>query len=255
MDQTAGRTTGVKKFPSPSKSVETGDRLWVLASGDGSRSTADAGHKWLSWLCGPRSTHLKTALTCAIATRQQSRPCLYTYIQRTTMRTSPRLGAFLMTVTIASMPLHADDVEPGIDPWITGCGDASDLLTLPAGFFGAHSDPLAQTVTLRGTPLPSLDGPSLGRIDTVVRRLESADLDECGDSDKIDIQIVALRLESPTPLVVTYNGGHSPEKWDLEVCLSEEHSQSTSSEVSEGSPKNWSASTRRPSRRGRTNVS
>jgi hypothetical protein len=144
------------------------------------------------------------------------------------MRTSPRLGAFLMMVTIANLPLHADDVEPGIDPWITDCGDASDLLGLPAGFFGAHSDPLAQTVTLRGTPLPSLDGPPLGRIDTVVQRLDKADL-ECGASDVIRIQIVALRLEATTPLVVTYNGGHSPEQWDLEVCLSEEHSQSTTS--------------------------
>jgi hypothetical protein len=61
-----------------------------------------------------------------------------------------------------------------------------------------------------------------------VQRLDKADL-ECGASDVIRIQIVALRLESPTPLVVTYNGGQSPEKWDLEVCLSKEHSQSTTS--------------------------
>jgi hypothetical protein len=60
----------------------------------------------------------------------------------------------------------------------------------------------------------------LNAIDTIVERLGIAVLPSVGSSDVIDIEIVALSLKSIDPITVTYNGGQSPELWDVDVCLS-----------------------------------
>jgi len=97
-----------------------------------------------------------------------------------------------------------------------------DPFGIPADFFGPGSDPYDPPIDFVGDPL----GP--GTIDTIIRRLEDAALPNCGDSDTIAIEIVALSLTSTVPITVTFNGGQDPEEWDVQVDLSTEP-QSTGS--------------------------
>jgi hypothetical protein len=92
---------------------------------------------------------------------------------------------------------------------------------IPAGFFGSGSDAFDGTVVLRGEPLATSPPGALGTTDTIVRRPDPATLPVCPSEVTVPIEIVALRLESVSPITVTYNGGMNPESWDLEVCLSD----------------------------------
>ncbi len=116
------------------------------------------------------------------------------------------------------------DVLPGIDLWATpGTGiSATDFSDdpIPADFFDPGSDPFTGIVTLGGSPLPNLGGPSLGPSDTVVNRPVIAELPAMGSQDTVPIEIVALSLVSIQPITVTYNGGFNPESWNVAVCLS-----------------------------------
>lgn len=116
------------------------------------------------------------------------------------------------------------NVLAGVDLWSTpGNGSTFDDLSanpIPAGFFGPGSDPFTGTIVLRGSPLPTLGGPSLGPTDTVVRRLADAVLPAPGSQATVPIEIVALNLVSAQPITVTYNGGQNPESWNVKVCLS-----------------------------------
>jgi hypothetical protein len=69
-----------------------------------------------------------------------------------------------------------------------------------------------------------MGGPSLFPADTVVERLEPMNV-PVGSSDTISIEIRALSLVSINPIVVTYNGGMTPELWDVEGSLSSSVSQ------------------------------
>ena len=118
---------------------------------------------------------------------------------------------------------------PYTDPWVS---DASaglchnfgvtcpDTDPIPAGFFDPGSDPFTSTVCLRGVPLGN---PQYGDADTLISR--SADpFDRCdlpsGTPSTVNIEIVALSLESVNPITVTHNGGQNPEAWEVTVDLS-----------------------------------
>jgi hypothetical protein len=116
---------------------------------------------------------------------------------------------------------------PYTDPWVSDesaglCHNfgSPDTDPIPAGFFDPGSDPFTSAVCLRGVPLGV---PQYGDADTLISR--SADpFDRCdlpsGTSSTVDIEIVALSLESVDPITVTYNGGSNPETWNVTVDLS-----------------------------------
>ncbi len=90
---------------------------------------------------------------------------------------------------------------------------------IPADFFGPGSDPFQDTVSLQGVPIVTFGGfGDLGPTDTIVERLQDA-----GPifPDTIDIEIVALSLESTAPITITENGGQDPELWDVQVEVPE----------------------------------
>src|SRR5215470_9396355 len=103
----------------------------------------------------------------------------------------------------AAVPLHADDVDQGIDLWKTLPGTAATKarLEIPIDFFNWGSDPVAATLELKGQSLKTKPGtPSLGNADTVLERLATAHPQTCGASDTVGLQIVALHLVAEAPL-------------------------------------------------------
>jgi hypothetical protein len=94
---------------------------------------------------------------------------------------------------------------------------------IPADFFGPGSDPFTGDVTLRGEPLGPTTWGLFDDSDTLILRSNSP-FDRCtgipGPASWIDAEIVALNLRAIDPIIVTYNGGLSPEAWDMEMRLS-----------------------------------
>jgi hypothetical protein len=122
-------------------------------------------------------------------------------------------------------------VLPGVDLWTTPDSTSYDsnftFNPIPADFFGPGSDPFDGAVALKGKPLVTSPGGSLGATDAIVERLDTAYLPAVGVFAQVDIKIVALSLVSSSPITVTYDGGQNPEDWDVEVCLSSTHAQDT----------------------------
>ena len=112
-------------------------------------------------------------------------------------------------------------IFPGSDPWATHPGTTFQDFTdnpIPPGFFGPGSDPFLGRANFQGVPL----GPDLlGNTDTIVNRLDKANFGGPTGTDTVPIEIVALSLVSSDPITVTYNGGQSPELWDVQVGLSD----------------------------------
>jgi len=121
-----------------------------------------------------------------------------------------------------------------IDPWQTAPGDQTDyneFATSPllADFFDPGSDPFDGNICLEGGAplqfnLPTFLGPTPP--DTIIERLGPCFLGDVGDSCTVDVQVVALSLQSCSPITVTSNGGQNPELWDVRACLSSIQPQS-----------------------------
>jgi hypothetical protein len=113
----------------------------------------------------------------------------------------------------------------GIDLFTTpGCGTSYQDLSqtpLPPGFFDPGSDPFDGTICFGGQPLGTNPPWMFYPADTVVRRLQDAQLPAVPAQDTVPIEIVALSLVSCNPITITYNGGQSPEPWNVAVCLSD----------------------------------
>ena len=113
-------------------------------------------------------------------------------------------------------------VAPGIDLFTTPSGGATSqdfsADPIPAGFFGPGSDPFAGNIVLRGVPIAPAS--PLGPTDVIVQRKAAAILPNPGDATTVPIEIVALSLVSSNPITVSYNGGLTPEPWNVSVCLS-----------------------------------
>lgn len=140
-----------------------------------------------------------------------------------TLRRGSRLetaGALALAVIWAlapAVPAHADTIPAGFDLFETDPQSTHMDLALPAGFFGAGSDPYTGFVKFSGVPLGSFDGKNVGDADTIVQRKASVNP---APSDTVPIEIVALSLISVEPVTVTYNGGATSEVWDVKVDLS-----------------------------------
>jgi thrombospondin type 3 repeat protein len=122
--------------------------------------------------------------------------------------------------TVVGIPGCA--IYPGLDLFTTpGNGSTYNDFSatpVPANFFGPGSDPFTGNVILQGLPLAPLS--PLGPTDTAVKRRASVSLPNPDDNGIVPIEIVALSLVSVNPITVTYNGGSTPEQWQLGVCLS-----------------------------------
>ena len=109
-------------------------------------------------------------------------------------------------------------IPPGIDQWhqTNHCesritfGDTGDVPTIAADFFGPGSDPFDGCVYLQGVPFP--DDP-LECTDTIIERLEEADLTDPPCTDVIDTEIVAMTLTSTAPIRVTGSGDFPAESF------------------------------------------
>ncbi len=88
---------------------------------------------------------------------------------------------------------------------------------LPAGFFGPGSDPFTGTVSLKGQPLTTTPPGVLNETDAVIRRLTPAYLDSVNTVATVQIELVALSLQSVQPITVTAFGGTNPQTWDVSV--------------------------------------
>ena len=144
---------------------------------------------------------------------------------------------FILTCPESKAPTVGCEPGPTLDPWITAAGFESTFhdfggagQALPADFFRPGSDPFTDRVDLRSRPLGPVDLRAFGGgvvefgdADTIL--LRSADpFGPCvmpsEEERSVDIDIIALSLESAQPLLVTFNGGKDPEEWDLTVSLS-----------------------------------
>jgi len=118
---------------------------------------------------------------------------------------------------------------PSDDLWTTPPGSQTSYsfldTPLPAGFFGAGSEPFSGTVALQGA---AIDPQRLGPADTIVRRMQDLCPDEVGESVTVAIEIVALSLVSVEPITVTFDDGRNPERWEVQVCLSSQPQQTGS---------------------------
>ncbi|MEM7480813.1 MAG: hypothetical protein AAF481_06540 [Acidobacteriota bacterium] len=117
-------------------------------------------------------------------------------------------------------PVRYQPVNKIFDYWETSGGTHVDV-DLPAGFFGPGSDAGSYTIDLVGQPF----GPGAGQglpanADTSVRRLKDPKPSGIGQSATTSIKMRGLSLASTSPITVTYNGGGSPEFWDVHVGLS-----------------------------------
>lgn len=144
----------------------------------------------------------------------------------------------LAVLTLLATPIgsaQAEDVLPGHDLFMTDSSHTQfdfGVHPIAADFFGPGSDPFDGGVPASSLPLPQnpfcpatvCANDDLSAIDTIVERLGPATLPAVGDSATIDIEIVALSLQSIDPITVTY-GGLNPELWDVHVCLSIEPQQ------------------------------
>ena len=86
---------------------------------------------------------------------------------------------------------------------------------IPAGFFGAGSQPFTGSVTLEGVAL----NPAVSQTDTIIERSQTVS----APGGSTPLTMTALSLKSTSPITVTFvNGTQSwTETWDVQVGLSQ----------------------------------
>ena len=90
--------------------------------------------------------------------------------------------------------------------------------TIPAGFFGAGSEPFQGSVQFGGVPLGTAQGQDVGDADTVVQRKATAQFDSNGNSQPVPIELLQLSLISVAPIQVKVGGG--TQLWDVRAAAS-----------------------------------
>ena len=120
----------------------------------------------------------------------------------------PALGVVLLAVlaAFAASPAVAavagNVLTRGADLWETSTGYSYSSFKsepIPADFFCPGSQPFTGVVQLHGQPLATAPAGALGNIDTIVRRLDDAALNEKGEAST-RIQMMALSLRSVKPI-------------------------------------------------------
>lgn len=112
-------------------------------------------------------------------------------------------------------------IRTGDDSWVTPAGGtfvSFGANPIPAGFFGAGSNPFAGTVGFIGQNIPTAPVGALNPADTLVTRLNNLSFPALGTLTT-RIQIKALSLRSSAPINVTYGGG-AVEQWRVVLTLS-----------------------------------
>ena len=106
------------------------------------------------------------------------------------------LGIVLCALVLAALPAAAQTLTAGIDVWTTpGDGSAYVDFTdnpLPAGFFCVSSQPFAQRITLKGSPIVTSPAGVLGSTDTVVERASDVDLGNGQGSTQIRVRAISF---------------------------------------------------------------
>jgi hypothetical protein len=112
-------------------------------------------------------------------------------------------GAAAVLVFLVAAPVFAGEVlTRGADLWQTATGFSYSSFKsepIPAGFFCAGSPAFTGIVQLNGKPLATEPAGALGQIDTIVRRLDDAVLNERGEAST-RIQLLALSLAGVKPI-------------------------------------------------------
>lgn len=155
----------------------------------------------------------------------------------------PLSAMLVIALVLLSLEARASDLIPeGTDCWATQSPGTEATFTLPANFFGDGSKAMPRvTINFKGLPLtPEVVKTKCGcqvntkieyidphgnvsgertrhtvrsrttettDVDTCVRRTKNAKFRGRGVSEKIDIQLVKLSLQSDKPLVATYKDG------------------------------------------------
>jgi hypothetical protein len=113
------------------------------------------------------------------------------------------LVSSLALLALAAVPAGAAEaVHSGADLWQTTTGFTFTSFVdnpIPAGFFCADSKPFTGMINMQGVPLVTAPASALGKIDTIVRRLDDAAFDAKGET-ATRIQLMALSLASVKPI-------------------------------------------------------
>ena len=132
-------------------------------------------------------------------------------MERRTLCAVLALTAFAL---LAALPAVAADrvIARGIDPWVTVAGGRTyadfAIQSIPAGFFCPLSEAFTGRLNLRGVPVVTGVSGELGRVDTIIERLDDAVFNRRGIANT-RIQVKALRLESEAPLVTACGAFHA----------------------------------------------
>jgi hypothetical protein len=113
--------------------------------------------------------------------------------------------AMVLALLAGSAAFAAEPIHQGVDMWITVAGFARTNFAkepIPAGFFCKESQPFTGAVAFKGVPVATEPAKALGRIDTIVRRLDDAVFDDQGNAST-RIQLLALSLESTEPIATS----------------------------------------------------
>lgn len=114
-------------------------------------------------------------------------------------------------VLAAALPLAAaDGIHHGVDLWQTSTGFSFTTFAknpIPADFFCVGSKPFGGVISMRGEPLATRPAGALGKIDTIIRRLDEAQFDANGDATT-RIQLMALSLASVKPVEIPGCGSY-----------------------------------------------
>jgi hypothetical protein len=94
----------------------------------------------------------------------------------------------------------------------------AEEFTIPAGFFDKGSAAFAGTVSFKGVPIGSFRDQKTGKVDTIVERTKAATFEGPRSSATVPIEIVALSLESVTPIRVQV--GKGSQLWNVKTELS-----------------------------------
>jgi hypothetical protein len=133
------------------------------------------------------------------------------------------MTVILALVTVSPVLAGDDVIHKGVDVWMTVAGFAKTSFAkepIPAGFFCADSQPFTGAVVFKGVPLAMTPANRLGRIDTVVRRLDDSAFDAKGEATT-RIQLMALSLASTKPIETSCG------KYDVAVSLAGEQPTTT----------------------------
>lgn len=109
------------------------------------------------------------------------------------------LGMALL-VLLAMPVAAAERVQNGADLWVSDYTFTSFKENpLPAGFFCAESKAFKGVINMQGEPLATAPAGALGKVDTIVRRLDDTSFNQDGEATT-RIRLMALSLKSVKPV-------------------------------------------------------